>query len=229
MGRVATNTTLAACAGGMAAILFVYPRSRKWDLGMACNGLLGGLVAITCPCYWVNTTGAVIIGAVAGIVVPLGVDLLEHWRIDDPIGAVAVHGFAGIWGTLSLGLFATGAYGLPTPDGVDTSTTVKGLLFGGGLDQLKAQAIGSLTCVVVISLVSIMLFWLVDLTRTLRVPAEGELEGIDLHEHGTHAYHMEFGQGSSFSTFPSTRLPLSHGNGAPEPEPDPPIPAKEPV
>jgi Amt family ammonium transporter len=213
MGRVATNTTLAACAGGMAAILFVYPRSKKWDLGMACNGLLGGLVAITCPCYWVNTTGAVIIGAVAGIVVPLGVDLLEHWRIDDPIGAVAVHGFAGIWGTLSLGLFATGAFGVPTPDGVDTSTTVKGFLFGGGLDQLKAQLIGSLTCVAVISVVSIVLFWLVDLSRTLRVPADGELEGIDVHEHGTHAYHMEFGQGSSFTTFPSTRLPSSNGEG----------------
>src|SRR3989454_8658289 len=197
IGRVATNTTLAACAGGMAAILFVYPRSRKWDLGMACNGLLGGLVAITCPCYWVNSTGAVIIGAVAGIVVPLGVDLLEHWRIDDPIGAVAVHGFAGIWGTLSLGLFATGAFGVPTPDGIDTSTTVKGLFYSGGIDQLKAQVIGSATCVVVISAVSLVLFFLVDLTRTLRVSAEGEIEGLDLHEHGTHAYHMEFGQGSS--------------------------------
>jgi Amt family ammonium transporter len=215
IGRVATNTTLAACAGGMMAILWVYPRSKKWDLGMACNGLLGGLVAITCPCYWVNTTGAVIIGAIAGIVVPLGVDLLEHWRIDDPIGAVAVHGFAGIWGTLSLGLFATGAFGIPTPDGIDTSTTVKGLFYSGGIDQLKAQFIGSLTCVVVISAVSMLLFFLVDLTRTLRVSAEGEQEGIDLHEHGTHAYHMEFGQGSSFSSFPSSGSAVS--NGAPEP------------
>jgi Amt family ammonium transporter len=217
IGRVATNTTLAACAGGMAAIFWVYPRSKKWDLGMACNGLLGGLVAITCPCYWVNSTGAVIIGAVAGVVVPLGVDLLEHLRIDDPIGAVAVHGFAGIWGTLSLGLFATGAYGVPTPDGVDTSATVKGLLYGGGIEQLKAQAIGSLTCVVVISAVSILLFYLVDMTRTLRVSAEGELEGLDVHEHGTHAYHMEFGQGSSFTAFPSGGTKVSNGVREPVP------------
>src|SRR5437016_11036235 len=132
IGRVAANTTIAACAGGMAAVLFVYPRSKKWDLGMSINGFLGGLVAITCPCYWVSPFGAVVMGAVAGIVVPLGIDFLESRRIDDPIGAVPVHGFAGIWGTLSLGLFATGKFGVPTPTGVDTSTVVRGLLYGGG-------------------------------------------------------------------------------------------------
>ncbi|HEV7687494.1 MAG TPA: hypothetical protein VGQ80_13035, partial [Acidimicrobiia bacterium] len=87
--------------------------------------------------------------------------------------------------------------------------------YSGGIDQLKAQFIGSLTCVVVISAVSLLLFFLVDLTRTLRVSAEGEQEGIDLHEHGTHAYHMEFGQGSSFSSFPSSGSAVS--NGATEP------------
>jgi Amt family ammonium transporter len=127
---------------------------------------------------------------------------------------VAVHGFCGIWGTLSLGLFATGAFGIPTPDGIDTSTTVKGLFYSGGINQLKAQLIGSLTCVIVISAVSIVLFFLVDLTRTLRVSAEGEMEGIDIHEHGTHAYHMEFGQGSSFSSFSSGAL---KSNGTTEP------------
>jgi Amt family ammonium transporter len=167
---------------------------------MACNGLLGGLVAITCPCYWVSPAGAVWIGAIAGIVVPLGVDLLEHLRIDDPIGAVAVHGFAGIWGTLSLGLFATGTFGVPTPDGVDKTTLVKGLLYHGGIDQLKAQAIGSITCVLAISAVSALVFALVKATKTLRVGREGELEGIDTHEHGTRAYHMEFGQGVTYTT-----------------------------
>jgi Amt family ammonium transporter len=200
MGRVAANTTLAACTGGLVAMFFVYPRSKKWDLGMTCNGLLGGLVAITCPCYWVSPAGALLIGAGAGIVVPLGVDLLERWKIDDPIGAVAVHGFAGIWGTLSLGLFATGAFGIPTPDGVDLSTKVTGLFYGGGLDQLKAQFVGSLTCVIVISAVSIALMWGVKATKTLRISQEGELEGLDLHEHGTPAYHMEFGQGMSYTT-----------------------------
>jgi Amt family ammonium transporter len=200
IGRIATNTTLAASSAGLVAMFFVYPRSKKWDLGMTCNGLLGGLVAITCPCYWVSTWGAVLIGAIAGIVVPLGVDLLEHFRVDDPIGAVAVHGFAGIWGTLSLGLFASGQFGIPTPDGVDTTTFVKGLFYGGGWDQLKAQAIGSISCVVAVMGISLIVMYLVKMTGTLRVGREGELEGIDLHEHGSNAYHMEFGTGVSYTT-----------------------------
>jgi Amt family ammonium transporter len=200
IGRVAANTTLAASAGGLMAMFWVYPRSKKWDLGMTCNGLLGGLVAITCPCYWVSPAGAVIIGLLAGIVVPLSVDFMEWCKVDDPIGAIAVHGFCGIWGTLSLGLFATGQFGIPTPDGIDTTSTVNGLFYGGGLDQLKAQFIGSLTCVVVIMVVSMIVFRAVKATGTLRVGREGELEGIDLHEHGSPAYHMEFGQGFSYTT-----------------------------
>jgi Amt family ammonium transporter len=196
IGRVATNTTLAACAGGLMALFWVYPRSKKWDLGMTCNGLLGGLVAITCPCYWVSPGGAILIGVIAGIVV----DFMERSRIDDPIGAVVVPGFCGIWGTLSLGLFATGAFGLPTPDGVDTSTVVKGLFYGGGINQLKAQFIGSLTCVLVISAISYVLFKAVDVPGLLRVERDGELEGLDIFEHGSPAYHMEFGQGITYSS-----------------------------
>jgi len=140
------------------------------------------------------------IGAVAGIVVPLGVDLLEHWRIDDPIGAWPVHGLAGIWGTLSVGLLATGAYGVPTPTGSDTTTVVRGLLYGGGLSQLKAQLIGSLTAVVVVSAASIAVMYGVKAVRLLRLSRDGELEGLDLHEHGTPAYHVEFGQGMTYTT-----------------------------
>ena len=197
IGRVAANTTLAACAGGLVAMFWVYPRSQKWDLGMCINGFLGGLVAITAPCYWVSPGGAVLIGGIAGIVVPLAVDFIEHIRVDDPVGAVAVHGFTGIWGTLSVGLFATGAFGIPTPDGVDTSTVVRGLFYGGGLDQLKAQFIGSFTCVVVVAAAAAVLMAGVKLTRTLRVSTEGELEGIDIHEHGTPAYHLEPGLGTN--------------------------------
>ena len=230
MGRVAANTTLAACAAGLVAIFWVYPRATKWDLGMACNGLLGGLVAITCPCYWVSPAGAVWIGAIAGIVVPLGVDFLEYLRIDDPIGAVAVHGFAGIWGTLSLGLFATGAFGIPTPDGVDTSTVVKGLFYGGGWDQLKAQFIGSLTCVVVISAVSIVVMYSIKQLRgswNLRLEKEGELEGMDIFEHGTRAYHMEFGQGVSYTTLIGAGSMFDKGT---DPDKDRPLEARrEPV
>ncbi|MCU1357140.1 MAG: ammonium transporter [Acidimicrobiales bacterium] len=203
IGRVATNTTLAACAGGLVAVFFVYPRSKKWDVGMAINGFLGGLVAVTAPCYWVGPTGAIIIGAVAGIIVPLVVDLLEHLRIDDPIGAVAVHGGCGIWGTLSIGLFASG-YGLPGPDGADSSVAIKGLFHGGGTDQLLAQGIGSLSAIVVVGLVGgILMFSIAKLPGSfnLRIAANDELEGLDLAEHGLPAYHMEFGQGFAYSTY----------------------------
>jgi Amt family ammonium transporter len=203
IGRVAANTTLAACAGGMVAVLFIYPRSKTWDLGMSINGFLGGLVAITAPCYWVSPASAIMIGAIAGIVVPLGVDFMEHRRWDDPIGAVPVHGFCGIWGTLSIGLFASGQYGLPTADGADNSTVVKGLFFGGGGHQLVTQAIGSLTCVVVVFSVAMIVMYAIKSIRgswTLRIDRDGELEGIDIHEHGTPAYHMEFGQGMTYST-----------------------------
>src|SRR5260370_20197808 len=138
-GRISTNTTLAACAGAMTAVAFIYMRTKKFDTGISCNGLLAGLVAITCPCYWVSPTGAIAIGAVAGIVVVFGVDFLEWMRIDDPCGAWPVHAAAGIWGTLSLGLFAVGNYGLPGPNGADTSAgVVKGVLYGGEPHQLIA-------------------------------------------------------------------------------------------
>ncbi|MDQ1438283.1 MAG: ammonium transporter, Amt family [Acidimicrobiaceae bacterium] len=202
IGRVAGNTTLAACAGGMIAVLFVYPRSYKWDLGMSLNGFLGGLVAITAPCYWVSPTGALIIGGLAGVIVPLAVDLLEHLRIDDPIGAVPVHMVCGIWGTLSVGLFATGQFGLPTADGADTSLAVRGLFYHGGTEQLRAQAIGSLSCLVAVGGAALVIMYAIKAIRgswSLRVSRDGELEGLDLHEHGTPAYHVEFGQGMTYS------------------------------
>ena len=139
IGRVATNTTLAACAGGLGAMLFVYPRSHKWDTGISINGFLAGLVAITCPCYWVSPFGSICIGAIASVLMVLAVDFVEWLRVDDPIGAVAVHGACGIFGTISLGLFATGQYGLPGSTGADTSSTVEGLFYGGGTKQLGAQ------------------------------------------------------------------------------------------
>ena len=188
IGRVAANTTLAACSGGLAAMFFFYPRMKKWDLGITVNGFLAGLVAITCPCYWVNPTGAIILGAVAGVVVVVGIDLLEWLRIDDPIGAVPVHGFAGIWGTLSLGLFATGEFGATGPFGADTSAPLKGLFYGGGMQVLTAQFLGSLIITLSTFAVAMGMMYLVNLTGTLRVSKEGELEGLDLHEHGSPAY-----------------------------------------
>jgi Amt family ammonium transporter len=206
IGRVAANTTLAACAGGFVAVLFVYPRSKKWDLGMSLNGFLGGLVAITAPCYWVSPMGSVIIGAIASVIVVLGVDLLEHLRIDDPIGAVPVHGMCGIFGTLAVGLFATGQYGLPTPDGADVTTPIEGLFYGGGGEQLLAQALGSLSCVVVVFAVGMAVMYAIRAIPgawNLRVEKDGELEGLDIFEHGITAYHMEFGHGMGYTTPPT--------------------------
>src|SRR5438132_7647813 len=190
IGRVSFNTTMAACSAGLAAVFYAFARTSKWDLGFTTNGFLAGLVAITCPCYWVSPTGAFFIGLVAGVVVIWATDALEYLRIDDPIGAVPVHMVCGIWGTLSLGLFATGAYGVPTPTGMDTSAAaiVKGLFYGGGYAQLVAQAIGSASVVFATLAVSFVLMYAVKATGTLRVSREGELEGLDLHEHGMLAY-----------------------------------------
>src|ERR1700719_3679122 len=154
IGRVAANTTLAACAAGLTAMFWAYMSSKKWDAGFTTNGFLAGLVAITCPCYWVTPTGAVLLGGVAGVLVILGVDLLEYLRIDDPIGAVPVHGFCGIWGTLSLGLFASGEYSAAgsSPTGVPMDTVpptpgwaLTGWFYGGGPKVFFAQCIGSFT------------------------------------------------------------------------------------
>jgi ammonium transporter, Amt family len=188
IARVSFNTTMAACSAGLAALFYAFARVKKWDLGITTNGFLAGLVAITAPCYWVSPTGAFFIGLVAGVVVIWATDVLEYLRIDDPIGAVPVHLVCGIWGTLSLGLFATGAYGLPTPMGVDTSSVVKGLLYGGGTAQLVSQMIGSLSVVTSTLAVAFVLMYAVKATGTLRVSADGEMEGLDLHEHGMIAY-----------------------------------------
>jgi Amt family ammonium transporter len=188
IGRVATNTTLAACAAGLTAMAYAYLLSKKWDVSFTVNGFLAGLVAITCPCYWVSPAGAIVLGGVAGVLVVLGVELLEWLRIDDPIGAVPVHGFCGIWGTLSLGFFACGKYGATGPVSADNSAPLTGLLYGGGTTVLAAQAIGSLIVTVSTFAVSLAVMYLVNAFGVLRVSAEGEAYGLDLHEHGIPAY-----------------------------------------
>jgi Amt family ammonium transporter len=190
IGRVATNTTLAACAAGLAAMALAYAtvNKGKWDVSFTVNGFLAGLVAVTCPCYWVSPFGAVMLGGVAGLVVVLGVELLEWLRIDDPIGAVPVHGFAGIWGTLSLGLFACGKYGATGALGPDNAAPLTGLFYGGGVQVLAAQCIGSLTVTVATFGVSMVVMTLVNAAGKLRLSEEAELYGMDLHEHGISAY-----------------------------------------
>ena len=188
IGRVSANTTLAACAAGLTAMFYAYLSLKKWDLGATTNGFLAGLVAITCPCYWVSPTGSIILGAVAGVLVVMGTDLLEYLRIDDPIGAVPVHGFCGIWGTISLGFFACGKYGASGPNGPDNSAALNGLFYHGGFTLLKAQLIGSAIITVSTFAVSMLVMYAVHLTGHLRVSREGELFGLDLYEHGISAY-----------------------------------------
>jgi Amt family ammonium transporter len=188
IGRVAANTTLAACAAGLTAMAYAYTFAKKWDVSFTVNGFLAGLVAITCPCYWVSPTGAILLGGVAGVVVVAGVEVLEWLRIDDPIGAVPVHGMCGIWGTLSLGLFACGKYGATGPVAADNSAPLTGLFYGGGFHVLAAQAIGSLIITCSTFAVAMAVMYAVNAFGLLRVSEEGELYGLDLHEHGISAY-----------------------------------------
>lgn len=188
IGRVAANTTLAACAAGLTAMTYGYILSKKWDVSFTVNGFLAGLVAITCPCYWVSPTGAIVLGGIAGVIVVLGVEMLEYLRIDDPIGAVPVHGMCGIWGTLSLGLFACGKYGATGPFAADNSAPLAGLFYGGGTTVLVAQLIGSAIVTVATFGSAYIVMRVVNAMGLLRVSAEGEKYGLDLHEHGISAY-----------------------------------------
>ena len=157
----------------------------KFDVGFTLNGMLGGLVAITAPCYWVSPFGALMIGFIAGIIVFLGIYLMEYLRIDDPVGAVSVHGLNGIWGTLSLGFFACGLYGSTGPLGADDSSHVTGLFYGGGSNVLMAQAVGSAIVTILTFAVSMVLMLIVSRLPNpwkLRVEAKGEIGdgGIDI-------------------------------------------------
>jgi Amt family ammonium transporter len=188
IGRVAANTTLAACAAGLSAMTVGYIMSKKWDVSFTVNGFLAGLVAITCPCYWVSPTGSIILGGIAGVIVIMGIEALEWLRIDDPIGAVPVHGMCGIWGTISLGLFACGKYGATGPFAADNSAPLAGLFYGGGTTVLVAQLIGSAIVTVATFTSAYIVMKLVNSVGLLRVTAEGESYGLDLHEHGISAY-----------------------------------------
>jgi len=178
IGLVAINTNLAAAAGGITAMITVWKMFGKPDLSMAMNGALAGLVAITAPCAFVEPWAAIIIGAIGGIIVILGVVLLDRLHIDDPVGAVPVHGMNGIWGTLAIGIFGRQSLGLAN----------NGLVYGGGLKQLGIQALG-VTCVAVFVIIAMgIVFKAIDRLVGLRVNREEELKGLDIGEHGMESY-----------------------------------------
>jgi len=186
IGVVATNTMLASAGGAFSSMLYMWYRYGKPDISMIANGMLAGLVAITAPCAFVTAPVAVLIGAIAGILVCISVFFIERdLKIDDPVGAISVHGLNGTWGVISLGLFADGTYG----DGYNgIAGGVKGLFYGGGGSQLAAQLIGTVTNIIFVFIASYAMFWILNKTMGLRVPAEVEIEGLDQAEVAVSAY-----------------------------------------
>jgi Amt family ammonium transporter len=178
VAHVAMTTTLAASIGAISAMALAWIKYGRPDLTLALNGALAGLVSITAPCAVVSTGASIAIGAVGGILVILGIEWLNRIRVDDPVGAVAVHGVCGVWGTLAVGLFGQSALGSPT----------NGLFLGGGFGQLGIQALGVVACVGFTAVAMGIVFKLIDLTVKLRVPEETELRGLDGDEHGLESY-----------------------------------------
>ncbi len=184
ISTIAVNTTLAAAAGAVAVMFFMFWRTKKWNVSMMLNGTLAGLVAVTAPVAWVAPWAAVLIGAIGGLVMIASVTVLERRRIDDPVGAVSVHGAAGLWGLISVGLFADGTYGNYTTK----LPYVTGLFYGGGFDQLIAQVIGAVVVFAWAFIVGYILFKAMDKWFGIRVSAEEEEKGLDLFEHEGTAY-----------------------------------------
>src|SRR5262245_58209501 len=183
---VAVNTMLAGATGALAATLWMWlVRTGKPDPSMMCNGMLAGLVAITAPCAFVNAPGACIIGIIAGILVVEAALFIESkLKIDDPVGAIAVHGVNGAFGCLALGLFADGTYG----DGWNgVAGPVRGLFYGDA-SQFVAQCVGVGANVVAIGILGFVVFKLIDVVIGLRVRPEVEAEGLDMDEMGVPGY-----------------------------------------
>jgi Amt family ammonium transporter len=169
---IVLNTDFAATTGAIVAIFLSYFYTRKWDISMAFNGSLAGLVAITAPCAFVTPTISLLIGVIAGVIVYFGVGVMESLRIDDPVGAFPVHGMNGIFGTIAVGLFATEG----------------GLFYGGGADLLGTQILGVAAAIAYVFPVSLVMFVAIKQFHGLRVPPEVEKAGIDGFYHGTESY-----------------------------------------
>jgi ammonium transporter, Amt family len=191
---VAVNTNLAACAGSAAALLFWHMTFGKPDISMACNGMLAGLVAITAPCAFVNPTSAIIIGAMAGVLVCAGVLFNERvLKVDDPCGAISVHGYCGTLGGICVGIFADGTYGAgwngvgPTTYMDKPGLGVTGLLYGD-MSQFKVQLLGAAINAVYAFGVTFIVFKVINAVKSIRVSPEVELEGLDVPEFGGLAY-----------------------------------------
>jgi Amt family ammonium transporter len=178
IGGIALTTTIAAAAGAITAMLTIWAKAGKPDVAMSANGMLAGLVAITAGCAAVSSVGALVIGALAGVLVVGSVLFFDRVKVDDPVGAISVHGVCGAFGTICVGLFAT----------ADTDFWQQGLFYGGGTDQLVTQVIGVLAVGAFVAAAAGLLFVLIKVTIGLRVSQEEELAGLDVLEHGGPGY-----------------------------------------
>ncbi len=180
-------TNLAAASGVIMAIITAAWKTKSIDIGMAGNGAIGALVAITAPSGYVEAWTAPIIGGIAGIIVPLGVYAIDK-KLDDPVGALTAHGLCGVWGTISCGIFTAprfakyNAFG--SPDG--------GLIYSGSFDQLIAQVVGLVIAFTFVFAMSYGTFLVIDKTYGLRVTEEEEDAGLDISEHGMYGYPEQF-------------------------------------
>ena len=181
VGYVALTTLLAGLAGGLAATLTVLALTKVADVGMAGNGVLAGLVSITAGCGTVEPWAAVIIGLIGGVGVVLAVLFIDRAGVDDPVGAVAVHGVGGVWGTLAIGLFAR-------YDDAFLGRENAGLFYGGGFSQLAVQALLVVIVMAWVLGMSGLTFWLIKRTVGLRVEDSHEVAGLDVAEHGAPGY-----------------------------------------
>jgi ammonium transporter, Amt family len=189
---IIANTTIAAAFGTIISMFWVMGRLGKPDPGMFGNGLLAGLVAITAPCAFVAPWAAAVIGGLAGILVIEAVLLIDRLHVDDPVGAVAVHGVCGLWGVLAVGLFANGQYGVGW-NGTDPTSKwgVSGVFYGhGGAGQLGAQFIGVLVLCFVMFPIAFAFFKISDMVMKggIRSDRDTELQGLDVPDMGMHGY-----------------------------------------
>jgi Amt family ammonium transporter len=211
--QIAVKTLLAGCAGAVVAMIVNWAKDGKPDVSIAANGLLAGLVAVTAPVGAVETWAAVVIGAVGGLIVVFSVSMFDRLRIDDPVGAISVHGVVGTWGTLSIALFAV-------YDDAFLGRQNAGLFYGGGLDQLWTQLIFVVAHFVWVTVAAGLLFLAIKATIGLRVSPEEELAGLDVEEHGSPGYgHDPAHVGSGVVTGVvggASSKPASAGEGASE-------------
>jgi Amt family ammonium transporter len=208
--EIVLTTQLAACAGVLGALLTSYRVQKTIDIGMAGNGAIGALVAITAPSGYVQPWAAVIIGLVAGVIVPLGVYAIDR-KIDDPVGALTAHGLCGVWGTLSCGLFTSPVLAAYNAVGEG------GLFYTGDPTQLGRQALGVVTVFAFVFVVSYATFFLIKKTYGLRVTAEEEDAGLDISEHGMYGYPEQFIPAPElvgYGAMPTTVPPVLGGNGS---------------